>query len=454
MLNRRLTSPSAISAEGDDQQSQRVRRLKDRKRCQRHTAPTTVALAARGKAIKQAPEGSTVRAVLLSWLLAITFATLAGCARPYSTAVVTDRSARIPGVWEALRTKEQATVDLLLIHGMCTHDRGWVSDINTRLVRALSGNEGLSDSSKLIAKFEEETELHAASYGVAGSTLRTFSILWSPAAARQKAALCFDQTTKGPYCKEEAAAYPYARASINAKLKDRLLNDCLADALVYSGLSRERIQRQVMQAILHAMGSRSSVKAPEALTRAAEAEQSPMFVLSESLGSKILFDSLLRLYKAPATQRAAAQSFARTAQVFMAANQIPILTLAYDETSGVQGLQTDAAAPVADPLDALTKELGLRRRKLQGSLGIAQPAAETLQVAAFSDPNDLLSYPLTDSAIAGRKSYKLVDVIVSNDRTWLGALENPYAAHLDYRENKEVLRLIVCGFPTAKNCPM
>jgi hypothetical protein len=46
----------------------------------------------------------------------------------------------------------------------------------------------------------------------------------------------------------------------------------------------------------------------------------------------------------------------------------------------------------------------------------------------------------------------VADVLVSNARTWLGLIENPVAAHLDYLENAEVGDLIACGFPRFAGC--
>jgi hypothetical protein len=46
----------------------------------------------------------------------------------------------------------------------------------------------------------------------------------------------------------------------------------------------------------------------------------------------------------------------------------------------------------------------------------------------------------------------VADVLVSNDRTWLGLLENPLTAHLDYLGNPDVGALIACGYPTPAGC--
>jgi hypothetical protein len=46
----------------------------------------------------------------------------------------------------------------------------------------------------------------------------------------------------------------------------------------------------------------------------------------------------------------------------------------------------------------------------------------------------------------------VADVLVSNARTWLGLVENPVTAHLDYLANQEVADLIACGHPRVPSC--
>ena len=72
------------------------------------------------------------------------------------------------------------------------------------------------------------------------------------------------------------------------------------------------------------------------------------------------------------------------------------------------------------------------------------------QVVAFTDPNDLLSYPQVRSKPADTHRYRVVDVIVSNDWTWLGLLERPDRAHGWYDRTSTVL--IGCGRGTADAC--
>ena len=73
------------------------------------------------------------------------------------------------------------------------------------------------------------------------------------------------------------------------------------------------------------------------------------------------------------------------------------------------------------------------------------------RVVAFTDPNDLLSYRLLPARYAA-PDVAVADVLVSNAGSWLGMIENPVAAHLDYLDNPDVATLIACGQPRLPGC--
>jgi hypothetical protein len=110
--------------------------------------------------------------------------------------------------------------------------------------------------------------------------------------------------------------------------------------------------------------------------------------------------------------------------------------------------RTPARQRSAAAADSLQRFLELRRR--QSGIPRAEAIAR-LAVVAFTDPNDLLSYRLLPARYAA-PDVAVADVLVSNDKTWLGLIENPVAAHLDYLANPDVGDLIACGFPRAPSC--
>jgi hypothetical protein len=74
-----------------------------------------------------------------------------------------------------------------------------------------------------------------------------------------------------------------------------------------------------------------------------------------------------------------------------------------------------------------------------------------LTLVAFNDPNDLLSYRLLPSRYA-TEDVAVADVLVSNDKTYIGFVERPDTAHTEYTANKDVATAIACGIPKSKRC--
>ena len=72
-------------------------------------------------------------------------------------------------------------------------------------------------------------------------------------------------------------------------------------------------------------------------------------------------------------------------------------------------------------------------------------------MVAFTDPNDLLSYRLLPARYAA-PDVAVADALVSSAMTWMGMLENPMTAHLDYMGNPDVGEMIACGFPRLPGC--
>jgi hypothetical protein len=144
----------------------------------------------------------------------------------------------------------------------------------------------------------------------------------------------------------------------------------------------------------------------------------------------------------PRTRDLGQQAARRLGLLFMDGNQLPILGLA-EQNIGQRPDTRSAAAP-----DSLQRFLELRRR--QASAPRAESVAR-LAVVAFTDPNDLLSYRLLPARYAA-PDVAVADVLVSNDKTWLGLIENPVSAHLDYLANPDVADFIACGWPRFEGC--
>jgi hypothetical protein len=360
---------------------------------------------------------------------------LAACSMPYRPAHFMEPGAAFPGLAHFLAQAPGHQVDVLLVHGMCTHDASWATETVQQLSGALAANlpPPAPAARAQAAPGAPQIEIIPAVVPAADGAIRFQSLIWSPLTTPLKQQLCYDQSSKSPIC-QGSPPYTPQRASINAKVKDLLMDDCLPDALIYQGVARGQIQQRMREAVMRATAG----AAPDA----------PLVVISESLGSKILFDTLSSMLDersaAPDARRAAdaaQQTLDRMAYLVMAANQIPILGLAD------QGLPLEIGRR-ALPQDSLQRVLERRGARLAAAPGAALSG---LTLVAFTDPNDLLSYTLLKEKYE-RPGVAVHNELVSNGRTWFGALENPVEAHVGYLDNPDVGRLIACGEPKSRLC--
>lgn len=349
-------------------------------------------------------------------------------------------------------------VDVIFVHGMCTHDETWAGKTFNAFFELMGGRGGVAmDPAVHVAG--TGVELYQTTLTVPGGAIRANAIRWSPLTTPLKAQLCYDQTNKSATCPpaEAAKAYPYPRATLNRVLKDTILDDCLSDAMIYQGKARDEISGQLQKAIVQATAtSGGNVRVENILAASAAVPTDvPLVFITDSLGSKVAFDAMWRLTTGSATAAAGQRTFDRTSQIFMRANQLPILALADKNLDGTSALRTEAIGTLAagypeDPIAALM-QLRLARATLQGSPGL-QPTRPLPQVVAFTDPNDLLSFILAPSPSSQSAGYPVVDVVLSNDKTYLGTAELPTTAHLGYGTNLKVQRLIACGHRADGGC--
>lgn len=371
-------------------------------------------------------------------LVAAAWVALSACTTPYSPPVVVKGSVEFRGLADMLSPDQPLHV--LLVHGMCTHDVVWAESAMRRLASAMNWNVALQTRERVAlaaaANDRAAVKLVVSDTSIAGSKLRMTGVVWSPLTTQLKQQLLYDDTDEPTDCASNASCKP-KRAKLNGELKDKLLNDCLADAMVYQGASRSVIRQAMIEAF--------SIALSDAPTDAR------VVLVSDSLGSKISFDALSGMLQveAPGAAQAAAS---RVASIYMNANQLPILGLA-DQTiptpgsPRTPGLVADAGSGRATQLDSLQSFVAERFRA-QLKLNAVFPH---LTLVAFTDPNDLLSYRLLPSKYQSAQ-VDVADVLVSNQTTYLGLLERPDTAHTSYMENAAVATAIACGIPKSARC--
>lgn len=369
-----------------------------------------------------------------NWLRLLTLLApglLAACTIPYRPPVVVRDSAPFPGIVNLVQPGSKRPLDVILVHGMCTHDASWANRGIDRIAGVVSAN-----LSAQAAAGPNGIQLVERTQQVGGTPVRFHALIWSPLTAPLKRQLDYDNTGSPSDCSPAGSGEcKPKRAWLNGYVKDRLLNDCLSDAVIYEGASRNAIRDAMVESVSRIIESNPN-------------GDHTLAVVAESLGSKILFDALSSMLESrqPRTQALGRQAARRLGLLYMAGNQLPILGLAEQD---IERRPDNRSAPAPD---SLQRFLELRRRQ-------AAPLTESvgrLAVVAFTDPNDLLSYRLLPARYAAPDmrvaDVAVADVLVSNARSWLGLIEDPVAAHLDYLERPEVGELIACGYPRFSGC--
>jgi hypothetical protein len=299
-----------------------------------------------------------------------------------------------------------------------------------------------------------------------------------------------------PYPQKTDYKKPPAREWLNRVLKEPTLDRSLADAVIYAGAYGRVMRRGTAEAICRAAGGTQNSGghlchwpiAPEGDART----QTAYFFVTHSLGSRLMYDTLLGLTGKDVTTTAHtfdpaevedAKAFAgylmvETGAAYMMANQLTMLGLAYEDGTHTSGegpapyllqmhdaalgntlknmpqLQVSVTAAQAAPQATVkTAALEFAAKRLQLASGHGEAVAP-LTVVAFSDTNDLLSWAVPKwyqgDDDGAQHAVDFTNVFVQTATRWLGLFENPADAHAGYFTSADVWHVIQCGASTGK----
>jgi hypothetical protein len=347
---------------------------------------------------------------------------------------------------------ERPILKVIMVHGVGTHVPGYSARLSANLAQAL----GLT----VVAPEPKGFPIEAVPFP--GEALGELNVTRHTNPARDREMLFYEltwspisQPAKEGYAFDDTAVYAHKRASLNNAFK-HFINDVAADPLVYTGTGRERVQAAVGQALCWALSTgwqdlpdEQQICAPDNPTFASRLDQDEFVFITHSLGSRITTDALERLARLM-TQEAVrrpqlgplAQAFReRDVKVFMLANQLPLLQSGL-EPAGVRGAVTAYCLP--------------------DGAHYAERMFKETELIAFSDPNDLLSYPIPDRYVRERVDSRLcprqinVTINVARVSSLLGVGEfaNPLAAHVDYEDDERVIGLITRGIGQPETAPV
>jgi hypothetical protein len=339
---------------------------------------------------------------------------LVACTQPYRRAEMNPPQSVFPGILDARTIKEQQSrVDLLVVHGMCHHDASWVDETVQDLARA--SGFSVSQAGRPPEALANNGELYFAELRQGDRTIGVYTVVWSPVSRPAKEELCYDVTKPTPSCPASTPKSKQRRAFLNALLKNTFLNDCLADAVHYLGSTGGARIRATMADALQRVGAH------------------PTFLIAESLGSKIVFDTVAMELEST-ERRSQAVSFAENLErVYLLANQLPLLAL---------GDSSGAPAPLVG--DGESDSIAIVAKARAAAKAAKGRPIDPLLFVAYTDPNDLLSYAITDSTVTA-SGVEFIDVLVSNAYTYGNLIEMPTTAHTAYATNCQVTNSIFRG---------
>lgn len=372
----------------------------------------------------------TSRAILMRrlgrWVATMGMLIVAACTRPYGNPQI--ESTYIPAGMNATITGlvDQAApgpLKVIWTHGVCATDVNWVVDRILLVQAALGPGTTVNGSADPPNAGMLQPVKGIVPKGLTAEAVFVYKSLFETPARRQLA-VYFVVWSKVDDPNRQELAYDvndptHARAGLNNDIK-LFFDTCLVDAVAYSGDNGPIIRDGVAQAMRYAFDQPDSPTGPARLA-----------YVSESMGSKILFDIVNESADSDFVRRAAQFDY-----FFMMANQIPILDQA--------GVPTRDLAQAPLPDGHLARKPSVRRF-LETITQYRDKARPKPTIVAFFDPNDLLSYELTTKIVG--EDARLINVAVSNDDTWFWYLENPANAHCGYGMNQSVINLVTTGDP-------
>ena len=400
------------------------------------------------------------------FLLSLTLMSLCGCtgiARGVTEALLEQKKEDLrqcdisgpsfTGVGQSLeqqltQTEKNSITKVLVVHGISKHEPGYSTRFKDKLMRAANLDIASDGYKEVIIQHQDfiKDDGSMEDLGVLRITrhqnqertkeLLFYELTWSLISDPEREAIAFD--TSGEYS--------FKRAGVNNTIKT-FFNETIPDLMVYRGNSKEKINSSVAQAVCWTFsgGWDSLPKEGQHFCDATNQDFSEniinddYFFVTHSLGSQITVDTIAYSTDLSARlgdQNEKAEKFFKALQdkefqVYMLSNQLPLLQLGLNDPE-ILGEENAYCTPEGD--------------KYQKRI------FDKINLIAFSDPNDILSYPIPpnygEKHIDSRLCADIINVNinVAHVQNAFGLdFANPLDAHGEYWEDERVIALIKDG---------
>ena len=337
--------------------------------------------------------------------------------------------------------EDNKTLKVLNIHGIGEHLPGYSQLFLNRLSDKLGLNVYASNVKEMDIGHVDYPELNMGKlrvykrYSTDGRTMYFYEYAWSNLTAPYKAELSYDLF--------DIAAEK--RASLNVSAKN-FVNEVVPDAVIYMSTDHRRVINGGVLTALCLMEvydwdmlpdkQKVFCKEDDRNQTAGAIDKFSFAIISSSMGSLIAVDSLKWIidiaHSLQITSFEDIHRHSRDIQLFMLSNQTPLLSLGTKKPE-IYGQIDRYCHPEGD------------RYNLR--------LLNALDIVAFSDPNDMLTYAIPqsfinnyiDSRLCPNISNVIVNVTPVTNLLSAGKFANPLGAHLGYDRNEQVLDLIVNG---------
>lgn len=339
------------------------------------------------------------------------------------------------------------TTKVLMIHGIGSPQEGYSTEFITNLNETLQLNtteSSIKEINLINPKVEGEPlgKLTVSRHFNESSTreLIFYELVWSEIIEREKEQIEYDNSGK----------YSYLRADLNDSMK-LFVNQHFPDPMIYYGKSREKIILSVNQALCWMFyGGWEDLKSEKrfcdshTFPLAQGVQKDDYSIVTHSLGSRIIIDAMQWVAERVAlakndefTNKPNVLKLLKSLKdkefsIYMLANQLPLLQLGRKKPAVTNKIEEYCQETGAHWEDRLFKQLN---------------------IVAFSDPNDLLSYGIPpkfahekmDSRICPKITNIEINVADVIDLFGFGEFANPADAHNGYDNDEQVIKLIAHG---------
>jgi hypothetical protein len=362
------------------------------------------------------------------------------------------RQDSLPPIGDADSSRPQ--VKVVYVHGIGTHRPGHGTELMQNLTRSLA-LDVRSPRPKTIALVHPENSnqslgeltLFRFTDEYRKRDLVFYELTWSSITQPSKESIAFD----------ESDVYRSRRASVNQAMRS-FINDIAPDPIAFAGNKGGLILTAIGQTLCWAMSTTWSQLPESTAGKSCELDSDfgsratidEFAFITHSLGSRAIMDSLQTIarraydpdvWRDRDAGRLTEALRERELQLFMLSNQLPLLEAGQDPQE-ITGAEAEFCGP-----DALRSNERFFKR---------------LQMVAFSDPNDVMSYPVPETWVQSYVDSRLcpkvtnITINIANVRSLpgLGTFADPLAAHTGYDEDERVGGLMAKGAGHADVAPI